>query len=34
MIYRDRPSMIPSGDAVLTLAAPVAVCFASKMIEK
>jgi hypothetical protein len=33
MIQRDRPAMIPSGDAVLTLTAPVAIYPALKAIE-
>ena len=33
MIQRDRPSMIPSGDAVVTLTAPVAAYAALKAIE-
>jgi hypothetical protein len=34
MTRRDRPAMIPTGDAVLTLTAPVAVYSAVKAIEK
>jgi hypothetical protein len=34
MTRRDRPAMIPNGDVVLTLTAPVAVYPALKAIEK
>jgi hypothetical protein len=34
MTHRDRPAMIPSWDAVLTLTAPVAVYYTLKAIEK
>jgi hypothetical protein len=33
MIQRDRPAMIPTGDAVLTLTAPVAISSTLKAIE-